>query len=384
MESMQQNLNTYLFDGHIELLSPFTSCTPAMSDAAGKGPKPVPKMVTPAGTRMFMSGAGIRSNLRRALTEVAAQFSALVANKQLQLRDAQILRLGGVKAQGKEEDISPIVMNDLLDKNPVLSLFGASTPWIRGKLMVGHAVDTRVIDKAAGWGPLLLDGVRTDPFKNPHRTDATGGLLQWLDGSMVKEVAETSAQVKKYSEMKNELAELERKIKAEKDPEERARLRKELAEKKEASKEHQTVSTLLPLAGFESIPMGATLEQTMRLRSATILELGALLAAIDGFADQAMGAHSAVGNGEIRARWEIRAGGDTLGIVSVQTFEGLIIEEDPSGVLADALSQFRASLQDPARFSFYALPEEKAEKKAKKAKKAGDETEQEQEVAHAE
>lgn len=343
--------NTYLFDGQMKTLSPFSTCSASLAKVSAKdAPKKVPTIMSNQGLRMYIPGQGIRSKLRGALTHTAGEYAINVGKKKISLFDAQYLRLGGVKQGGAEVAVRPDDMADVLTKNPVISLFGASTPWVTGKLMVGHAIDTETINRAS-YQPMVVDGVRADPF----RRDAT--LLEYLDDNAMGELAEIASKVKKYSALKKEIGLMEKSMRTVKgDPGAKAEIRQAIADMKKDAKGDAIVSTQMPLAGYEAIPPGSTLTHSMRLLQGTTMELGALLDAIDGFTQQPMGAHIAHGNGEVIVSWSVRQGGKVIGTVIAQTYEGMRIEDDESGVLTSALNEFREALKHDGMY-FYAREE---------------------------
>lgn len=337
---MQPATRTITFDGAVHTVSPYASCTPAMSRAkADHAPQPVPKMLLDDGYHMYIQGALLRSGLRGGLTRLATEY-AKNAGRMVTLKEANLLRLGGVKQKGGETTLSPVALAEALRKNPVLSLFGASTPWIRGKLMVGHAVDDRVIDPAV-WGPLITDGVRSDPFRRDPE------FIQWLDANALQDLEAQSEKVKEWAREKKEIEALKKAASAEKSAELRTQLRKALKDREQASSASMhIVSTLMPLDGFESIPQGAELSHRMRLVNATTREIGAMLHAIAGLGRSPLGAHGATGNGEISAKWAVREGNHILGVVGLATFEDVYITDaDPENpVLTSAFNTFQAEL----------------------------------------
>lgn len=345
---MATTTKTLMFDGVLRTMSPYASCTPAMAQAkADHAPQPVPKMLLDDGYHMYIQGALLRSGLRGGLTRLATEY-AKNAGRMVTLKEANLLRLGGVKQKGGETTLSPVALAEALRKNPVLSLFGASTPWIRGKLMVGHAVDERIIEPGV-WSPLITDGVRSDPFRRDPE------FIQGLDTNALQDLEAQSEKVKEWAREKKEIEALKKAASAEKNAELRAQLRKALKEREQISRASMhVVSTLMPLDGFESIPQGAELSHRMRLINGTTRELGALLHAIAGLSNSPLGAHSATGNGEISAKWTVREGRCILGTIGITTFESFYITDaDPDNpVLTSAFSNFQAELEG-ADLNFY-------------------------------
>jgi hypothetical protein len=314
---------TYVFDGQITTISPISTCGPALSKQAGSDAKPIPKIRTASGDRMYFPGQAFRSKLRGGLTHLAGEMSLRKNGVRFSLSDAQYLRLGGVKQAGAEAALSPVELAQMLEKNPLIALFGASTPWVTGKLMVGHLIDTQVIE-AGTYEPMLVDGVRADPIRRDP------SLVQYLDDSALGEMAAASAKVREYGAAKREIADLEKTIRATRDLDEKKGLRVQLDTLKKASKEKSIVSTQMPLSGYQSIPPGSTLEQKIHLLGGSEIELGALLASLEQFSYQPLlGAHIAHGNGVIAATWTISVvGSKETGVVQLVPFGGLEIQGD--------------------------------------------------------
>jgi hypothetical protein len=351
------NKNTYLFDGEMRTLSPFSTCSPALADESKKSkgsnkksPLKVPTITSTQGVRMYIPGQGIRSKLRGALTHIAGEYSLNFGKKKLSLFDSQYLRLGGVKQGGAEVAVRPDEMAKVLEENPLISLFGASTPWVKGKLMVGHAIDTGMVDRNL-YHQMLADGVRAEPIQRDP------GLMKYLDDAAMNELAANAAKVKKYSGIKKEILALEREIFLIKgDAAAKDKLKQKHAAMVKDSKDHSIVSTQMPLDGYEAIPPYSILSHSMRLLQGTTMELGALLDAIDGFTHGPLGAHANHGNGEVLASWKVRCNGKVLGTVIAQTFEGIRIEDDENGTLTSALNSFREAINREG-FYFYAREE---------------------------
>ena len=316
---------TYLFDGHLTTQAPFATCSMSLAATRIKpkeDPLPVPVIKTSSGDRMYIPGQGIRSKLRGALTHIAGKFT-LDANEALSLMDAQYLRLGGVKQAGDEAKIDPVKMAAMISKNPVIGLFGAGSPWVTGKAMIGHAIDDTLIEKGV-YGPILIDGVRSSML----RRDPT--LVNYLDEDATELLNSLSDEVKASSRIKKQIKEKELEIKACKDPETKIQLRSDLKEFEKSTKDDITNSEQMPLNGYKAIPPYSRLSHKMRLIGVDQVELGAFIAAIEVFAENpVLGAHASHGCGEVSGEWQVTTpGGGVVGVISFSWSGGLVIEGD--------------------------------------------------------
>lgn len=318
-----KNTNTYLFDGHLTTEAPFATCSKSLSESRRDtklDPLPVPTIKTSKGDRMYIPGQGIRSKLRGALTHVAGVFTR-ENDDDLSLMDAQYLRLGGVKQSGDEAKIDPTKMAKMLSLNPLISLFGAGSPWVTGKAMIGHAIDDALIERGI-YEPIVIDGVRASMLRRDH------SLVNYLDDESIGALSEIADAVKNSSRIKKQIKEKSSDIRACKDPEMKLQLKEALKEFKNSTEDDITNSEQMPLSGYKAIPPQSTLSHKMRLMGVNQIELGAFIASIAGFADApVLGAHASHGCGEVSGEWKVTMpGGKEVGTVSFSWSRGLTIE----------------------------------------------------------
>lgn len=342
---------TYILRGVITARQPLATCGPSLSKSVKTSePKPVPTMACATGKFMFMPGSGIRSKLRGALLSVVREaYRDNTGNATpFSVDDHAVLRIGGVKQGGTEIGATAMEMAELRETNPIISLFGAATPWVTGKLHVGCAID----EKAMGgtYGPITVDGVRNDPV----RRDAEA--VEFIDPATMDSYFEQLALIKANSLRKAELDTLTKaffEAKREKRTADQAAIDVKRKAIEKAIKANAAVSAQMPLSGYEAIPTGATLKQDLRLLQGSEVELGALLAALDSFAAAPLlGAHVAHGCGEISGVWEVtrvtatggRTAREDVGTVKLLPFEGLSCE---GKVLVEAREAFDAFLTSP-------------------------------------
>lgn len=362
---------TYMFDGMMTARAQLATCGPSLnaSKKDKNDPTPIPTFANAKGTFMYMPGAGMRSKLRGAATMITLAAARARGGMPILLKDAQYLRLGGIKQAGTEEEFNSLEHEKLLASNPLISVFGASTPWVTGKIMVSHL---SCVDPVSVVKPMQVDGTRTSMLRrNP-------GIMEFLDPTAVKDYQSQVEGVKDSVAFKKELKALEDQIKSARKtaPETLDDLKSKLNALKKDDDSRKVVSEQQPLPGYLAIPPGSELTSTIRLLNATQIELGCLIASLEQFAlNPLLGAHMAHGAGEVEATWQVRAaGGREVGTVTVEPFIGLKVDGQE---LIDAKAAFEDFLRTSDLFEprapKIAEKEDKASKKAKAKAAEGDE-----------
>lgn len=287
---------TLRFTGSLIAKSQLATCGPSLAKSnKDKGPTPVPSYVNESGRFLFMPGAGMRSKLRGAACSLIFDALALRGAKQLSLTDAQLNRVGGIKQVGSEPAIRVEDYLAMIAANPIVGLFGASTPWVAGKVSMGH-----ISCKTPDVEPMVVDGVRANIFRREP------GMVEYLaPGSMDEYMADVN-KTKAYSAIKAEMKDLLRSA-AKARGDERKDIQTKIAalEKRVKDDDLKHVSSQMPLEGYQSIPPGSTLEQNITLAGVTQIELGCFLASMRAFSQNpVLGAHAAHGAGVIAGTWE--------------------------------------------------------------------------------
>ena len=166
--------SNYLMIGDLKASSHLATCGPALAKNKTKGmPTPIPTY----GGIMYMPGAGLRSKLRGALTQLTLEALEKRKARRFNLVDAQLNRVGGVKQSGAESALKALEYQDMIRKNPTIGLFGASTPWVKGKLRVGH-----VSCRDPNLRPMHVEGVRSDIMRREP------GLIEFLSDDAVEQI----------------------------------------------------------------------------------------------------------------------------------------------------------------------------------------------------
>lgn len=335
---MKTNVTTnYVFTGKLTAEGPLSTSLPALKPAK-KGrttpPMPIPRI----GNRMYMPGAAIKGLLRQHGSMTMVEAYKQYTGGAIDLMSYYINTKGGVKDASSEGLVPLELVQTFRQQNPVVSLHGASTPWITGKLLVTDAIadDDRL-------EALQVSGVRKDDLRNPiHRA----AMVEFLDAGALEEWSEMVTEGRDTSLLKKELAANQKKLKG-MDPEskEAQDLSAEIEGQKNATE--GAVPVLLPLPGYEAIPPGAQLSQKIVLRQGTLIELGVLLQSLDRWAKESpvLGAHAATGGGQFNAQWTVSDGINPIGTVSFIPWAGINIE---GTVLREALVAANEFLADKA------------------------------------
>lgn len=316
---MKTNATTnYVFTGKLTAEGPLSTSLPALKPAkkgATTPPTPIPRI----GNRMYMPGAAIKGLLRQHGSMTMVEAYKQHAGGAIDLMSYYINTKGGVKDASSEGLVPLELVQTLRHQNPVVSLHGASTPWITGKLLVTDAIvdDDRL-------EALQVSGVRKDDLRNPiHRA----AMVEFLDASALEEWSEMVTEGRETSLAKKELAANQKKLKS-LDPEskEAQDLTAEIESQKNATE--GAVSVLLPLPGYEAIPPGAELEQKIVLRQGTLVELGMLLLSLNRWAKESpiLGAHAATGGGQFSAEWTVSDGTNPVGTVTFTPWAGIDVK----------------------------------------------------------
>jgi hypothetical protein len=311
---------TWILDGVITAESPLATTLPNLHNARRSDlPTALPRMsiYTESGLEetVYFPGSGIRGKLRRCARDIVRTKVIEESGNPtpFSIMTHYYLTLGGVKDSEPEKRHDITRTETLRTENPLISLFGASTPWLASKLMVGHAIPSYPLSQ-----PFVIPGVRSNDFaRNPEQ-------LKFLPPDDVGLMLEEALLNQQRSHLKQELATLEKSIKkrdSEKNspnhqklpddgsgPPLEERIEQIQQEIQEINEKSQfTVSVGMPLSGYEAIPQNTQMTQRIILRNVTPVELSLFLQALDQFAlDPIIGSQASTGCGMISAQWTVR------------------------------------------------------------------------------
>lgn len=290
----------------------------------------------------YFPASSIRGAIRRACRDVLFD---VMADTRWGLELHRLLTIGGVSASGPEGDINIGAIQAFRERNPLISLFGATSgpnhPWIEGFLSIGHAIP------AVPFLPPIVTGVRTDPIRrNPEE-------IVMLDEQSAAALDDIFNAGRMVSKLKRELEQLNAQLKMAKKANDSAKtteLMDQIANLTEklndaAAKSGTSVSIQLPLSGYEVIPPSLPLNQRIVGRSLSLVELGLFVAGLRRFAkDPLLGAHQAHGCGLVRCQWDVVLG-EITGKVLLEPFVDMVIEgEGLSDLLIKAEDHFKRSM----------------------------------------
>lgn len=289
----------------------------------------------------YFPAAGLRGKLRR--LSIAAAMRG--ANEGLTLDDYYLNAIGGVKSSGEEDNNVMTHVAMLRAKNPIVGLFGANSPWVNGVLAVGHLIPTTL--KSGEVKTSIVSGVRLDDLRKSETS------LSYLDEDVKKQWQEVAYNNQQRSKKTRQLEKLTADYKGKKAAEMPEDIKAEVSRLEEEIKAHAmisgSVSTQLPLSGYEVLPIGTTFDSKFVLNDATEDEIGMFLAALEELAAMPfIGSRTNQGNGEISGKWDvtIRERGELkvkrADQILLTQEEGLVIDND---LLKDLLSNFRTKVQ---------------------------------------
>lgn len=281
----------------------------------------------------------IRGGLRRAVSDEARD--GMSGPKPL-LSDYLYNAVGGVKGGGKEDIGDIMKRRTRRDRNPVVALFGAATPWTRGMLQVGSAwADPEA--NACGEGRIvqaeLVSGRRTDDIaQNPDILDLLdpGAFDEW---NRMREAASDEKAVKaRLKDLKRQAVSAT--------PEEKSKLNAEIREIEDSLKGDNAI--LRPLHHFV-LPRGVLLRHEMALWGVKPHEAGLFIAGVHRFwmRKPFFGGRINHGYGLTSACWEVSCREDAewkpLGVLCVEPHVGITERPEEIGAWLEAWQAYRES-----------------------------------------
>jgi CRISPR type IV-associated protein Csf2 len=256
--------------------------------------------------------------------------------------------VGGPIELGAEENLRV--------RNPILSLFGAASPKIIGRLIVEPAIGRLPIGDKASLGMELPEGLRRDPFL------ADGRLFNVLSKDDRKRWSRQSAFVSLMSSANRKLEDARRAL---------ARARKtegiDLAPFEKAvadataevdslrQDEDYTLAMQRPVPTKNAIVAGTVFDHRMEIRDASLVEVGLFFAALSSWAlDPRVGGERTAGYGRIEAEYsieflaegELRRSGRWQPAGTVSIGSGGMILDSSHPIVAEALGAWASAEVD--------------------------------------
>jgi CRISPR type IV-associated protein Csf2 len=321
--------------------------------------------------RPIIPGSTLRGGLRRA----ALKAIIAASGEPVSLGTWHLNAVGGVKGAESESGFDVVGREAIRAKNPILSLFGAGSPWINSRASIGNAVPQHGVETVIVGGVRADDGRRDNTFFQNLDENATDERLA-LTG---ENAARTSAK-KSIAALRSDL----RKAKKDKNEEEIARLDaelKKLGDDEKTSKAMATNPVSMPLT-HEAIPAGVVFNHEMKLIAVTKEEIGLFFIALNGLwkRNPAIGQHANLGYGMTDFTYNLTIENadefDPFKVGEADAVNGGTITGSPHDGLVDvpdfvkqAIEDFRKAFNSGA-YDFKAM--------AQKEKPVSDETDEEE------
>jgi CRISPR type IV-associated protein Csf2 len=248
-------------------------------------------------SRPVIPGSTLRGRLRRSAVEVVRGLSG---GARMKLGEWHQNAVGGIKGAESESAHDVVLRQAIRDKNPILALFGAGSPWMIGRASIGDAMPVGQVETDVVGGVRADDGRRDGDFFVKLDADAPD---EWR--SMVNVNAERTRHKKLERQLSGDL----RAARKAGNIEAVTRIEAELAAL--SAKEHElnllgSNSVSMPLR-HEAMPAGIDLLHSVTLRAVRPAEVGLFIAALNQFfkAKPHIGQHEALGYGLIGGEYDV-------------------------------------------------------------------------------
>ena len=325
-----------VFDGTITPRTPLAIVPPPPEDKKADRMGRLPRMpVFLDGVRhetAYIPASSIRGRLRHTAVALVIDTLKQAGKPSLTLNDYLFNALGGVfDRKDDEEDptkgVDLTAMASVRETNPLISLFGAMTVKLGGKLRTGMAVPRVPFEPEA-----INPGVRMNPFQRDP------DLLQQFSADEQRQFLETNRQRVLGNQLKGEAKQVDLKLRrmrrenaAPEQVEQLDKQRTDALARAEAAFDAAggEVNLQQPLPGYEALPIGLEMTHRMTLVDPTPLELALFLATLERFAaDPRLGGHASHESGLIAAHWAVRVhdagGGTPAGDIGIDPDKGFV------------------------------------------------------------
>lgn len=247
-------------------------------------------------TKPVLPGSTIRGRLRRSAVEVVLG----LAGETIPLAEWHQNAVGGIKGSASESGHDILMRQALREKNPVLGLFGAGSPWMLSRASIGDAVPVdHVVTEIIG-GVRADDGNRDNAFFEKLDDSAPE---EWL---ALKEDNATRTQTKAKLREINAAIRAARKAKNDSEEEKLLAEKDEIESREDNERVTKTNSVSMPLC-HEAMPSGITMLHKMTLKSVSAAEAGLFVAAWNHFlkAKPHVGQHESLGYGLLQGQYDV-------------------------------------------------------------------------------
>lgn len=349
-------LLTIRLTGTLETMSPLCIVPPGAEEVNRDGSKykrVALRTVYEEGMRVtkpVLPGATLRGRIRRSAVEVVRG----LAGDRIPLAEWHQNAVGGIKGSEAENGHDAVMRARLRQKNPILALFGAGSPWMISRASIGDAIPQgQVITDIIG-GVRADDGRRDHAFFEKLDESAPDDWLSLVDANAVR------------TRMKKEDRDLKAGLRAarkNKDAGEVARLEAELKALTERMEEQKTLASnpvSMPIQ-HEAVPAGVMMDQRITLTGVTPAEAGLFFAALNHYLKEKphLGQHESTGYGLIRGECDVfissANSGDPFSVApSDAVAAGTMVMEPVAGLsgvpaqIIDCMNSFREQFEQGA------------------------------------
>lgn len=247
-------------------------------------------------TKPVLPGSTFRGRMRRSAVEVVQGLSG----SKITLAEWHQNAVGGVKGAEIEDGHDVIGRSLVRQKNPILALFGAGSPWMISRATIGDAIPIEHVVTDVVGGVRADDGRRDSSFFQKLDDDAPEQWLAMVSANSMR----TQAKGKDRSLKADLRAAKKAKNKADVD-----RIEAQIVTLGKKIKEMDLLSSnpvSMPLK-HEAMPAGVAMAHKMILKGVTAAEAGLFVAAMNGFLKQKphLGQHEAIGYGLVSGEYDV-------------------------------------------------------------------------------
>ncbi len=315
------------------------------------------------------------STLRGALRRAAMKSVIMASGKRVSLSDWHLNAVGGIKGAEAEGGFDVVMRDTIRNKNPILSLFGAGSPWLNSRVSISNAVPQHAVETVIVGGVRADDGRRDNTFFQNVDDKAQD---EWL--ALTGENSERTSAKKAIASLKADL----RKAKKDKNDAEVARIDAELKSLTTDEKTAKTMSTnpvSMPLT-HEAIPAGVVFNHEIKFSAVTLEEIGLFFIALNTFlnTNPVIGQHANIGYGMANMTYNLSASKveafdpfkigvadmEAVGTLTGAPYEGIVNVPD---FITTAIEAFKTAFEN-GTFDFSEIVKPKKAKADKNADEA--------------
>lgn len=247
-------------------------------------------------TKLVLPGSTLRGRLRRSAVEVVLGLTGA----KISLDEWHQNAVGGIKGAGSESGHDVLLRQRIREKNPILALFGAGSPWMTSRASIGDAIPSGPVDGEVIGGVRADDGKRDNAFFAKLDDAAQDDWLSMADANAAR------------TKFKAQTREIQAALRAARKNKDTARIAEIEAEQKALEMAEENVNLLasnpvsMPLQ-HEAMPAGVSMSNSIHLKAVTAAEAGLFFAAMNQMfkVNPHLGQHENLGYGLVRAEYDV-------------------------------------------------------------------------------